>query len=46
MTDSGIALLDVSRRADGTVAVGSRRNAPPRPAHGGDPRQGERRRVE
>ena len=46
MTDSGITLLDVSRRADGTVAIGSRRNAPPRHARGGDPRQGQRRRVE
>jgi circadian clock protein KaiC len=46
MTDSGITLLDVSRRADGTVAIGSRRNAPPRQARGGDPRQGQRRRVE
>ena len=46
MTDRGIALLDVSRRADGTVAIGSRRNAPPSHAPGGDPRHGDRRRVE
>ena len=46
MTDRGIALLDVSRRADGTVAIGSRRNAPPRPARGGDPRPGQGRHVE
>ena len=45
MTDHGITLLDVSRRADGTVAIGSRRSAQPRQARRGDPQPGRRHRV-
>jgi circadian clock protein KaiC len=45
MTDHGITLLDVSRRADGTVAIGSGRSAQPRQARRGDRQPGRRRRV-
>jgi circadian clock protein KaiC len=46
MTDRGIMLLDVSRRADGSVAIGSARGAQQRQARAGDPTPSRRRRVE
>jgi len=36
MTDRGIALVDVSRRADGRVAIGSARSAQQLDVGGGD----------
>jgi hypothetical protein len=35
MTDDGIKLVDVSRRADGSVAIGSARGAQQVPSRGG-----------
>jgi circadian clock protein KaiC len=46
MTDRGIILVDVSRRADGSVAVGSARGAQQRQARAADPKPSRRRRVE
>ena len=46
MTDRGIMLLDVSRRADGSVAIGSARGAQQQQARAGDPKLSRRRRVE
>jgi hypothetical protein len=41
MTDNGLTLVDVSRRTDGTVAIGSARGAqePPTPAGGPEARR-------
>jgi hypothetical protein len=38
MTDNGLTLVDVSRRADGTVAIGSARGAHERQMPAGDPK--------
>jgi circadian clock protein KaiC len=46
MSDRGIMLVDVSRRADGSVAIGSARGAQQRRAPAGDPKPSRRRRVE
>jgi circadian clock protein KaiC len=46
MTDEGITLVDISRRADGSVAIGSVRGAEQPQARVGNPKQGRRRRVE
>lgn len=45
MTDRGIMLVDVSRRADGSVAIGAARDAQQR-AQSGDPRPSRERSVE
>src|SRR5438094_3279826 len=45
MTDRGIVLLDVSRRADGSVAIGAARDARQQPAPGSDPKPRRRRGV-
>jgi circadian clock protein KaiC len=42
MTDSGIKLVDVSRRADGSVAVGSARGAQQQQARAGAPKPSRR----
>jgi circadian clock protein KaiC len=44
MGDGGIALVDISRRADGSVTIGSARGAQQRQAHAGHPRTPSRRR--
>lgn len=46
MTDHGITLVEVSRRADGSVAIGSARGAQQQEARAGDPKPSRRRRVE
>jgi circadian clock protein KaiC len=46
MTDRGIMLVDVSRRADGSVAIGSARGAHQQQARGGAPKPSRGRRVE
>jgi len=46
MTDRGIILVDVSRRADGSVAIGSARGAQQQQARAGDQRPSRRRGVE
>jgi circadian clock protein KaiC len=46
MTDRGIMLVDVSRRADGSVAIGSARGAQQKQARGGHSKPSRRRRVE
>jgi circadian clock protein KaiC len=46
MTDDGITLVDVSRRADGSVAIGSARGAEQQQAGTGMPRPSRRRRAE
>jgi len=46
MTDDGIQLVDVSRRSDGSVAIGSARGAQQRQAPAGHPKPSRRRRVE
>jgi len=38
MTDRGVMLLDISRRADGSVAIGSARDAQERQTPAGDPK--------
>jgi circadian clock protein KaiC len=38
ITENGLTLVDVSRRADGTVAIGSARGAQERPTPAGDPK--------
>ena len=43
MTDRGIALVDVSRRADGSVAIGSARGAQQQPARADNPKPSRRR---
>ena len=43
MTDHGITLVDVSRRADGTVAIGSARGAQEQLTRVGEPRRRRRR---
>ena len=45
MTDRGVVLLDVSRRADGSVAIGAARDARQPPAPGSDPKPRRRRGV-
>jgi circadian clock protein KaiC len=45
MTDRGVMLVDVSRRADGSVAIGSARDARQQQAPVGDPKPRRRRRV-
>jgi len=45
MTGRGILLVDISRRADGSVAIGSARGAQQHPAPAGDPKTRGRRRV-
>jgi circadian clock protein KaiC len=45
MTDGGIRLLDISRRADGSVAIGSARDAEQHRAPAGGPKATPRRRV-
>jgi circadian clock protein KaiC len=45
MTDNGLTLMDVSRRADGTVAIGSARGAHERQTPAGDPKPRRRRTV-
>lgn len=45
MTDRGIILVDVSRRADGSVAIGSARGARQHQAPAGDPRPSRERSV-
>jgi circadian clock protein KaiC len=45
MTDNGLTLVDVSRRADGTVAIGSARGAHERQMPAGDPKARRRRDV-
>ena len=45
MTDDGITLVDVSRRADGSVAIGSARGAQQQQAGAGTPKPGRRRRI-
>ena len=44
MSDRGIALVDISRRADGSVTIGSARGAQQRQAHAGRPTTPSRRR--
>ena len=46
MTDRGFMLVDVSRRADGSVAIGSARGAQQKQARGGHSKPSRRRRVE
>jgi circadian clock protein KaiC len=46
MTDDGIRLVDISRRADGSVAIGSVRGAQQPPARSADRKPNRRRRVE
>ncbi len=46
MTDRGITLVDVSRRADGSVAIGSTRGVQQKQAPAGDAKPSRRRRVE
>src|SRR3989440_3579195 len=46
MTNRGVMLVDVSRRADGTVAIGSARDARQQQAPGADPKPRRRRGVE
>ena len=46
MTDDGIRLVDISRRADGSVAIGSVRGAQQPQARAGHPKPRRRRRVE
>jgi circadian clock protein KaiC len=46
MTDDGIRLVDISRRADGSVAIGSVRGAQQPQARGGDLKPSRRRRIE
>jgi len=46
MTDRGITLVDVSRRADGSVAIGSARGAQQQQGPAGDPKRSRKRRVE
>jgi circadian clock protein KaiC len=46
MTDDGIRLVDISRRADGSVAIGSVRGAQQPQARAGDPKPRRRRGVE
>ena len=45
MTDRGITLVDVSRRADGSVAIGSARGAHEQQARAGDPKPRRGRRA-
>jgi circadian clock protein KaiC len=45
MTDNGIKLVEVSRRADGSVAVGSARGAQQQQARARRPKPSRRRRV-
>jgi len=45
MSDHGITLVNISRRADGSVAIGSARNAE-EPGRSDDPKPSRRRRVE
>jgi circadian clock protein KaiC len=45
ITDNGLTLVDVSRRADGTVAIGSARGAHERQMPAGDPKARRRRGV-
>jgi circadian clock protein KaiC len=45
MTDNGLTLVDVSRRTDGTVAIGSARGAQERPTPAGGPEARRRRGV-
>jgi circadian clock protein KaiC len=44
MTDRGITLVEVSRRADGSVAIGSARGARQQEGRAGDPKPSRRRR--
>jgi circadian clock protein KaiC len=46
MTDRGIMLLDVSRRADGSVAIGAARGVQQQRARAGNPKPSRARRVE
>jgi circadian clock protein KaiC len=46
MTDRGITLVDVSRRADGSVAIGSARGAQQRQTGAAKPKPGRGRRAE
>jgi circadian clock protein KaiC len=46
MTDDGITLLDVNRRADGSVAIGSARGAQQRQARPTNPKPSRRRKVQ
>jgi circadian clock protein KaiC len=46
MTDGGIMLLDISRRVDGSVAIGSARGAQQQEAPAGDLKPSRRHRVE
>jgi circadian clock protein KaiC len=46
MTDHGVMLVDVSRRVDGSVAVGSARDAQQQQARADDPKPSRRRKVE
>jgi circadian clock protein KaiC len=45
MSDRGISLVDVSRRADGSVAIGSARGAQQRQTHAGHPTPSRGRRT-
>ena len=45
MTDRGLMLVEVSRRSDGSVAIGSARGARQRQSPGGGPKPSRRRRV-
>jgi circadian clock protein KaiC len=45
MTDRGIALVDVSRSADGSVAIGSARGAQEEQVRAGDPKTSRGRRA-
>jgi circadian clock protein KaiC len=45
MTNRGVMLVDVSRRADGSVAIGSARDARQQAAPGSDPKPRRRRGV-
>jgi circadian clock protein KaiC len=46
MSDRGVMLIDVSRRVDGSVAIGSARDAQQQQARAGDPRPSRRRTAE
>jgi len=45
MTDRGVTLVDVSRRADGSVAIGSARGAQQQPTRAGAPQPGRGRKA-